>query len=527
MLLSRVSCCLAIIRCGHAILPRTWREIPSEAHVDVHTDPQGVTWPWRAFKTSSETPPNMTITGNGGELAPGYIFMTPIALNATAVPPLTKESAGFIMTSGGDLVFGHNLTGVNDYRMQYYNGKPYLTYWTGYNSQGVNVGHGYGEAVFLDDTYQNFTVNPNLGLNKLTTTANPNWSIDIHEQQMDSRNTLLVSAYNNTPADLSAVGGPADGWILDCLVFEIDIATQEVLFSWSALEHVPLQESKQPFTNTSGNGTEVAPWDFFHINAIELVDGNYLVNSRHTWSTFFVSGEDGSVIWRIQGETGGDFGPLPSNGTFRWQHFARAHNVTASSLDLALFDNHNQILDNGTTPTRGLVLHLELPPSKSYTPQVLRNIEVESQELYADSQGSYAASLSNGNQLMGYGQIPITREYGPGTDGSDLRWQAQFGGLGTVQSYRAFKLPWHATPAAWDPTLVVEDGQAYASWNGATEVTGWAVYVGSNSNSLRCVGVAQWKGFETVFTVPQGAAYLQVAAIQAGGEVRDSNVAQV
>ena len=71
------------------------------------------------------------------------------------------------------------MTGVNDYRKQYYNGKPYLTYWTGYNSEGVNVGHGYGEVVFLDDTYQNFTVNPNLGLNKLTTTSNPNWSIDL------------------------------------------------------------------------------------------------------------------------------------------------------------------------------------------------------------------------------------------------------------------------------------------------------------------------------------------------------------
>ena len=101
---------MAILACGHAIRPRKWREaeIPSEAYVDVQTDPQGVTWPWRVFKTSPETPPNMTITGNGGELAPGYIFMTPIALNATAVPPLTKESAGFIMTSDGDLVFGHN-----------------------------------------------------------------------------------------------------------------------------------------------------------------------------------------------------------------------------------------------------------------------------------------------------------------------------------------------------------------------------------------------------------------------------------
>ena len=79
MLLSRISFCLAILGCVQAIRPRQWKEteIPSEAYVEVQTDPQGVTWPWRVFKTSSETPPNMAITGNGGELAPGYIFMTP------------------------------------------------------------------------------------------------------------------------------------------------------------------------------------------------------------------------------------------------------------------------------------------------------------------------------------------------------------------------------------------------------------------------------------------------------------------
>ena len=39
-------------------------------------------------------------------------------------------------------------------------------------------------------------------------------STDIHEHQMTPRNTLVISAYNNTPCDLSSVGGPADGWIV-------------------------------------------------------------------------------------------------------------------------------------------------------------------------------------------------------------------------------------------------------------------------------------------------------------------------
>jgi hypothetical protein len=257
------------------------------------------------------------------------------------------------------------------------------------------------------------------------------------------------------------------------------------------------------------------------------VGPGYLVNARHHWATYFISGQDGSVIWSIEGETGGSFGPLPSDGTFRWQHFARAHNVTKTCLDLSLFDNHNSAIDNGTTGSRGLVYHLELPPSKSTSPKLLRRIETPSDELYADSQGSYEASLSNGNQLLGYGQIAITREYGPATDGSDLRWQAQFGGINEVQSYRGFKETWSATPADWDPSLVVEGGKAYVSWNGATEVSSWNVYIGKKSSKLRSVGSAAKEGFETVFDVPQGAQFVQVTAVQGETEVRKSNVVAV
>lgn len=65
---------------------------------------------------------------------------------------------------------------MTNFRRQYYDGKPYLTYWSGYNSMGVNIGHGYSQVNFLDDTYTEFVVNPDLGLNKETTTEDPNWS---------------------------------------------------------------------------------------------------------------------------------------------------------------------------------------------------------------------------------------------------------------------------------------------------------------------------------------------------------------
>lgn len=423
---------LAGLIVAHPSQQSSW--IPSSRHVEVQPDFSGVTWPWRVFKSSPHTPPNMTIIENGGELADGYIFMMPQTTNVSIA--YAKENGGFIMTIDGDLVYGDNLLGMNDFRKQSYNGKDYLTYWTRYNTEGVNIGHGYGQVNFLDQEYQHSSINPNLGLNRLTQTANSNWSVDIHEQQMTPRNTLLVSAYNNTPCDLSKFGGSKDGWIVDGLVFELDIETEDVLFTWRASDHASLHESRQPFDDSSGNGTEAAPWDYFHVNSIEAVGIDYLINARHTWTMYMVSGEDGRIVWTLEGEGGGSFGALPSDGTFKWQHFARVHNQTDTSLDVALFDNHNQALDNGTGGSRGLAYHLKLPASKAYTPQLLFKTDTEMDELFADSQGSFNAALSNGNRLVGYGQLAVTREYGPE---GDLRWQAQFGGMSEVQSYRAFK----------------------------------------------------------------------------------------
>lgn len=253
---------------GYTLVTRQKATIPSKANIDIQTDPSGVTWPWRVFKTTKSTPPNMTITGNGGELSEGYVFMTPATVNSSVA--YAKESTGFIMTTDGDLVFALNVTSPTDFRRQHYHGKPYLTYWNGDNSAGVNIGHGYGQATFLDETYTPFVVDPDLGLNKLSTTPVANWSIDIHEQQLTPRNTLLVSAYNNTPHDLTSVGGPKDGWIVESLVFELDVATEEVIWVWRALDHLPLNASHQPLSDKTGNGTIEAPWDWFVSEVYQL-----------------------------------------------------------------------------------------------------------------------------------------------------------------------------------------------------------------------------------------------------------------
>lgn len=119
--------------------------------------------------------------------------------------------------------------------------------------------------------------------------------------------------YNTTKADLSSVGGPKDGWVLDSLAVELDLETNEPLFVWSPLAHVPLNASRLPL---AGAGTTLAsPYDFFHTNSIQPYKGGFLVNSRHTWEAYFID-RSGKILWTINGATGGDFGPLPDNGKF-------------------------------------------------------------------------------------------------------------------------------------------------------------------------------------------------------------------
>lgn len=268
-------------------------------------------WPCQSYKSSSFNPPQLQITRNGLPLAPGLLFLSP-----ENVTPLggAKDVAPLIMTDDGQLVWnGPNLNATN-FRATTYQGAPILTFWSGISTAGANVGHGYGNVTFLDTSYHTIlTVCPKLGL---VTPDNVEYQCeaDLHESFVTDRGTLLVTAYNVTQADLSSLGGPTDGWIFDCLFFELNPTDGDILFRWSAIEHVPVGESKFPLGSTGRN--QSAPFDYFHINSVvNIGNDSYLVNSRHLWTTYLVS-TTGDLIWTLQGDTGGDFGTLPEEGKF-------------------------------------------------------------------------------------------------------------------------------------------------------------------------------------------------------------------
>ena len=119
--------------------------------------------------------------------------------------------------------------------------------------------------------------------------------------------------YNTTTADLTSVGGPKNGWVLDPLVVEVNLTNNEPVFIWSPLAHVPINTTHSPLRGTGHNSS--SPYDWFHTNSIQSFEGHYLINSRGTWTSYYVN-KDGAIEWQINGAGGGSFGSLPEGAQF-------------------------------------------------------------------------------------------------------------------------------------------------------------------------------------------------------------------
>jgi len=471
------------------------------------------------YKSAPFNPPVWEINVTGETLAPGLIFTTPSDFSTVST---TKQPAPQIFTTEGQLVWSGPTVTATNLKWQNLNGEPTLTFWAGDSTAGGNIGHGYGNVTFLDTSYQiKHVICPNFNLT-IPGDSNVTCHADLHELYITDRNTILTSAYNATPADLTAVNGSANGWVFDSLFFEIEPTTGEVLFKWSALDHVPVSETHEPLAAT-GNASR--PFDYFHINSVVNIGDYYLANARHTWTVYLLD-KQGNIVWRFAGDTGGDFGSLPDGGTFRWQHHPRAHNVSNTTLEISIFNNNNQALDNSSShPTNTLLYRLPFQPNNNTPPVLLRDLR-NTPPLFADSQGSYEPYLTNGNQLANFGQLPLVKEYGPA---GGVRWSGRAGPDNLVQLYRSYKQVWHATPSTTPSLVVLSNGNGttevlsgYVSWNGATDLTGWNVYEGTSEGGLHYVGQVWHRGFETKFDVAVWAEYVQVGAVVNGTEVRRS-----
>jgi hypothetical protein len=114
--------------------------------------------------------------------------------------------------------------------------------------------------------------------------------------------------------DLSPWGGAANCTVVNSVIQEVDILTNNLVFEWNSAAHVQFNN-----TYVSWPTTSFPPWQWFHANAVKVDDdGNLLINSRFTWSVYKVDRKTGNVLWTLGGKSNNFHGE--SNWRFAWQH---------------------------------------------------------------------------------------------------------------------------------------------------------------------------------------------------------------
>ncbi len=416
-------------------------------------------------------PPTLAIARRPAGGSAGYLFVAPFTGPGQHGPMIVDDR--------GEVVWFHPLDGASatTFRVQRYRDKPVLTWWQG---QISNAGVGKGIGVVYDSSYRQIA----------QVKAGNGYEADLHEFLLTPQGTALLCAYNPVPADLSSVGGPSAGTALDSIVQEIDVRTGRVLFEWHSLDHVALADSFIPPT--------AAPYDYFHVNSIEVdPDGNLLVSARNTCALYTIDRRSGDVVWRLGGKRS-DFDVSPA-ATFMFQHDARVHP-----------DGSITLFDDGPSPASDASRALRLGVDRSERRAVLQAEYRHPMPHVAVAMGS-AQVLADDSVLVGWGTVPAVTEFAP--DGS-VRFDANFSGM--AWNYRALRFPWVGRPHA-RPAIKVERARssttAYVSWNGSTETAYWRIEAGNSRGSLQPVRTVAARGFETAVRIPGRPTFVSATAL--------------
>ncbi|KAJ3968794.1 ASST-domain-containing protein [Lentinula raphanica] len=430
----------------------------------------------------------------------GYFFFAPEG-------PVAMPGGGLIMNPNGTMIYSAAAFEPSFLRgLQSYKGSDHVAIWIGDGSP-VTGGHGSGYNILLDNTYTvvaNFTV-ANLGV-----------GADIHELQITSNNTAVMTAYPTQAANLSAYGGPADGYVLNCAAQEVDIATGKPLFTWQPLDHVDPSECYAAI-GEAGSGTSDDPWDYFHINSIQkLDDGNFFISSRHCHTLYLVN-PAGDILWKMGGMQS-DF-TFGQGANFSWQHHARMRD----SNTITVFNNGASEYNQEFPYSQGLYLTFD----ESAKTVSLINARSPFNRTVTTAQGSVQL-LDNGYSFVGWGAMPYFSQH---DSSGNILWSAQFApSENEVSSYRVFLHDWVARPKT-SPSMSISSSSnstnavVYAWWNGATEVTAWKLMGSTLLTPLApdTLSVVEKSDFETTLTYTGKRQYtfFQVAAMNAKGQTLD------
>ena len=398
-------------------------------------------------------------------------------MEVIALPLPVAKCPQVLVWSGVDDCVAAGTSDIHGLHVCQYHGEDHLCFWKG-RQKGI---HGNGIGVIMNKHYE---------VAKTVRIPDSMATVDLHEFRLTSKETALVTTY------FPRLHGPI--WVLDSIFREVDLKDGRVLFEWSALDHVDLFESHTPRGSYGALGDGLHnynAWDYFHINSVDKNEaGDYLISSRHTDCILKVSGVDGSVIWRLNG----DRSSFTITGfTFRRQHHARFLQEATNHTVISLFDNDNDGFTQKGPASTGIIV--EIDHVSNVANKLLQLDGPTPTGLVTESMGSVSI-LPDENIFVSWGADSAMAEYLP--DGTPV-WYAHVGWQS--RNYRAYKANWVGQPlqppALWTFARSLDSpAVSYVSWNGATEVRRWRFYAsGSEKGPYEVVGSIEKKDFETKF----------------------------
>ena len=425
------------------------------------------------------TPASITVTRNSAPASNGDIFLTP-QFGPSQNGPMILDPSGKLVWFQPTSITRNTL--FTDFRVQNLHGQPVLTWWQG----STNAGSGRGVGVIFDQNYREIaTVHAGNGLDA-----------DLHEFLVTPQGQAYIVA--TAPVHLPGYARE----VIDEQVQEIDIATGLVMFSWDALDHIPLSTSSSFGANVPGHVL-----DPFHLNSVSLdSDGNLIVSARNTSAVYKINRLTGQIIWTLGGKKSSF--KMGKGTSTAFQHNA----IVQPDGTITMFD------DGGGPPrvhqfSRGVRIRLDLT---HMTASLVREYDHPPQIASAFEGGEQI--LANGDTFVGWGQQPYFTEF---DSNGHVNFDAHF--TAPTSSYRAYRFPWNAQPPT-TPALAAANGtdgtvNLWASWNGATDVAAWRVLGGPTGQSMKPIVTTNTHGFETALWAHNGNSWFAVQALGTHGRV--------
>lgn len=429
-----------------------------------------------------------TVNVNDPRGAPGYVFFVSGTTAANPAGGSPKAAVLVVADKSGRVVWQRELPAgqtAGNLRVQNYQGKPVLTWWQGLK-QG---GHGLGLSYIADERYNVID----------TVTPGGELSSDIHEFRLTPDGRALITSYQEVVTDLSAVGGPKDGRIYNCIASVVDVARRQTLFQWDALAHVPVSDSPAKYAA----GQVLDP---YHMNCIALDPAGNLVISMRALSTVFnVDPRTGAINWRLGGKQ--STFALGDGVEFAYQHDVEMPDANT----ITLFDNHFEgnagQTSGGSVPSSLKWIRLD-PAGRTTT---LLRAQPHPDKLSSGAMGNLQ-QLPDGSAFSGWGTAGHIAEFA--ADGT-MRYDAALAG-GT---YRAYLNEWTGNPVE-PPKMIFAGNTVHAVWNGATAVRRWRLLHGPQSIAMTVLTSADWAGYDTPMPLNGGTdGYYQLQALDAGDNV--------